>query len=249
MEEWDVDRYESSQSCAKNGKERKSKSNVGSWSIFMTGLIAILAFGGIIFIFRTDSRESSFDELVTTGGAVRRSVDMTVKVDDNKLKECDTKACRKLKKYIENSMNKTVDPCSNFYQYACGGWIKRNPIPTTSSTFSTFSKLNQKVEVILHKILNSSTEEKGTIRKVKQFYNSCMNQKKINKRGKKPMMDLIEYLHGWSLGGGDSWDKESWEMEDILLKIHTEFTSSGGPLFSVHVSDDPKHSNKHILEV
>ena len=246
MDEFEFERFTSSDSCAKNEKQRKRRTGVGTLTFLLTGTFSLLAFAGVVFVFRSDSKENSFDELVTTGGAVRRSLPGEGSISFPK---CKTEQCKKLKKYITDSMNTSVDPCDNFYRYACGGWIEKNPIPKTSSTFSTFSKLNQKVEGILHKILTSHHKEKGMLRSAKDFYDSCMDQKTIDRKGKTPMINLITYLGGWSIGTEGGWSFEEWDIYDVLLKIQTEFTSSGGPLFSVHVSDDPKHSNKHILEV
>lgn len=53
---------------------------------------------------------------------------------------------------IEN-MDPTVDPCENFYQYACGGWLKKNIIPETSSRYSTFDILRDELEVVLKGLL------------------------------------------------------------------------------------------------
>ena len=43
-------------------------------------------------------------------------------------------------------MDPTADPCEDFFQYACGGWIKENPIPTSKSSWSQFDITNKKLE-------------------------------------------------------------------------------------------------------
>ena len=280
MDNRDLDRFLASDAFAGNqAKKKRSRAGIGAWSCVMTGLFTLCAVGGLLYILHADPKaESSFEELITTGGAVRRRSlesasqrnslnpenapeDASVPVANElltpinktrpyELKTCTTKECLKLATYIKRSMNMSVNPCDNFYKFACDGWIKRNPIPKTSSTFSTFSKLNQEVERILHKILNSTMDHDPKIlKKAKKFYRSCMAQDKINKKGKGPMIQLVKYLGSWSIANDDTWDRENWKMLDVLLKIQQEFTSSGGPLVSVHVSDDPVHSERHILEV
>lgn len=49
---------------------------------------------------------------------------------------------------IEN-MDMTAEPCNDFYQYACGGWLKKNVIPETSSRYSNFDILRDELEVVL----------------------------------------------------------------------------------------------------
>ncbi|OBS69357.1 hypothetical protein A6R68_02102 [Neotoma lepida] len=46
-------------------------------------------------------------------------------------------------------MDASVEPCTDFFKYACGGWLKRNVIPETSSRYSNFDILRDELEVIL----------------------------------------------------------------------------------------------------
>ena len=227
-------------------KGRRSRLTYG-----VAGSVALLLLCAVVVIVKTDQRENTFDDLVTTGGAVRRN--FLEGATEIPVKSCNTKQCKAVAKYITESLDETIDPCEDFYKFSCGNWIKRNPIPKTSSSFSTFSKLNQKVEKQLRQILekpNKSSRENFMYKKAKNYYTSCQDMTAINALKAKPLVDLINAIGGWAMGGnGVFYEEDKYDVMKILKDIHKDFTSSGGPLFSVHVSDDPKHTHKHIIEV
>jgi len=66
---------------------------------------------------------------------------------------CTTKTCVTVASAILNAMDDVVNPCDDFYQFACGGWIKSNPIPASESRWNTFALLRKQNEVVIKNVL------------------------------------------------------------------------------------------------
>jgi len=89
------------------------------------------------------------------------------------------------------AMDKAADPCVDFYQYACGGWIKNNPLPGDRSRWARFTALSDHNEKVLLDILQGATaavETRSALdRKVGDAYAACMDTATINRKGLDPI--------------------------------------------------------------
>jgi putative endopeptidase len=88
------------------------------------------------------------------------------------------------------SMNRAVDPCTDFYQYSCGGWIKNNPIPADQAAWSVYGKLANENQQFLWGILEADAKATGrdaVQQKVGDYYAACMDTAAIDAKGHEPI--------------------------------------------------------------
>jgi putative endopeptidase len=102
------------------------------------------------------------------------------------------------KSYDLSALDKSVNPCEDFYEYACGTWRKNNPIPSDQSRWGRFNELADYNRQFLHNILEkaSANDPKRTpvMQKTGDMYQACMDEAAANSKGStplKPEMDRI----------------------------------------------------------
>ncbi len=88
------------------------------------------------------------------------------------------------------SLNSSVAPCDDFFQYACGGWVARNPIPPDQARWGTFYKLRDRNLELLRAILDeaaAASQPTAVEKKIGDYYGACMDEAVIEEAGAAPL--------------------------------------------------------------
>ena len=140
-----------------------------------------------------------------------------------------------------NDLNKNVRPGDDFYEYACGGWMKANPLPAAYSRYGSFDRLaednNKRINGIL-KELQENTYPAGTIeQKLSDLYKLAMDSTRREQDGLTPVMPLIKKL-------------EAAKTKDQLFAIQLEMMPFGeSQLFGAYIGADEKNATTNILSL
>ncbi len=139
-----------------------------------------------------------------------------------------------------SAIDKTADPCTDFYTYACGNWKKNNPIPADQSRWGRFNELGDRNTYLLYTELKAAADApKGPLqKKYGDYFAACMNVGEANKLGATPLDPAMKTIDGWS-------DKKTL----ATLLGETEGRYGLGFLFGFGPDQDQKDSTKVIGEL
>jgi putative endopeptidase len=104
---------------------------------------------------------------------------------------------RQIPNFDLTAIDKTIDPCVDFYQYACGNWMKSNPIPADKSRWGRFNQLDEHNLYVLRDILDQAQvpgKHSPLEQKVGDYYAACMDESAVEKRGIEPLASSMNAI-------------------------------------------------------
>ncbi len=140
-----------------------------------------------------------------------------------------------------SSLDKSGDPCQNFYQYSCGGWMKANPVPSDQARWGRFDLLQDRNRTILQNLLESASADKPTRSAIEQkigdYYYACMDQKTIDAKGDGPLKGELARVAALS------------SKKDLPELIGHMIKTGSGPFLRIASEPDAKNSAQIIAGV
>uniref|UniRef100_A0A4W5NSQ6 Endothelin converting enzyme like 1 n=1 Tax=Hucho hucho TaxID=62062 RepID=A0A4W5NSQ6_9TELE len=161
-------------------------------------------------------------------------------------------------RFVQANIDPTIQPCQDFYSFACGGWLRRHGIPEDKLSYGIITAIGEHNEEKLRRLLLEPVHRRtvdSAERKVKEFYRSCVNIQEIDKLGSGPMTEVIDSCGGWDLVGapssGAGWESSTAparpDFDELLYR--TQGVYSTAVFFSLTVNVDDKNSSRNAIRI
>src|SRR5438874_10137208 len=143
-------------------------------------------------------------------------------------------------RFSADMLDKNIDPCTDFYAYACGKWKAQNPIPADRSEWGRFDELEERGEAIIRNILEKSAPgapgRSVVEQKIGDYYQSCMDESAIESAGTRPLQDEFKAIDALQ------------SKQDLAEKVTHLHREGVGALFSFSSDQDFKDATQVIAE-
>lgn len=164
---------------------------------------------------------------------------------------CLTEGCIHAASNILGALDSSVEPCDDFYNFACGNFIKETQIPDEKVAVTAFSIIGDKLQEQLRVLIGEDAEpnESEPFKLAKDLFRACMNKSLIEERGLQPVINITDKLGGWPVIVGDRWDEQSSWTWIQAVKDFRKVGYSMDYIFDFSIGSDMKHSLRRTIDV
>lgn len=158
---------------------------------------------------------------------------------------CESTECRQFAdELVHRSMNISMNPCDDFYEYVCGNWAKYHQLTGHETRLNSFAIRNELVQHEINDALKNAANSKShSVQFLSQLYQECNNTQTLESRGVKPLHDLLDsVLGGWPLLKSQTQNGNGWKH--LFTQLYTRTAIS--PVFRLTVQFD-RHLNQKYL--
>ncbi|KAF7273625.1 hypothetical protein GWI33_013669 [Rhynchophorus ferrugineus] len=173
-------------------------------------------------------------------------------------------------KIMQKYMNPSINPCVDFYTYACGNWKLYHTIPPDRSSYDTFEIIRENLDLVLNKTLSDKSDippnndqlkkitfsnffatdvtpniTTDAIVKAKYFYESCMREDVIFNRGSEPLHKILKELGGWPVLH-DQWIGDEFDLFKLLARMRL---LNNDVIVSQWIGPDIRHADQYIIHI
>jgi putative endopeptidase len=144
-------------------------------------------------------------------------------------------------RFSADMLDKSVDPCTDFYAYACSKWKAQNPIPADRPSWGRFNELQERGEYIVRDILEKAAQDRPGRspyeQKIGDYYASCMDEAAIEKAGTRPLASDFDNIAALQTKG---------DLPREIVRLHRE---GADVMFGFSSGSDFKNARQMIAEL
>lgn len=139
------------------------------------------------------------------------------------------------------NMDTTVAPGADFYEYACGGWIKSHPLKPEYARFGTFDQLREnnqeQLKTLIEQLSATSSEAGSVAQKIGSLYAMGLDSVKLNNDGFAPVKEELDAINSVAT------------KADVSRMVATLHKEGMAPFFALYVGADEKNSSMNIVQL